>query len=216
MGVSVAIEYKPTPVFDRILAKMGPERRKTLEKAGAEDAAATTRSWLMRLAHERHATAERLTAKKTGIIQFVARHTRREEREGSNYVVVPHPMFRRAFQDVTVGPRRAGALAIPMAKDSYGHLPRTFGELFVWRRKKGAEGKDDKGAAFLARTKGKGKNQRLELLFLLYRGRILQKQDPTLLPDGDTMAKAALRGVARRLKGMLQAARSGGGEVQDG
>lgn len=213
MGVSVAIEYKPTPVLDRILAKMGPEGRKKLEAAGAESAAAATRSWLLKLAADRHATAQKLNARPTGIIRRVAVETKWEERDGSNYVVVPHPMFRRAFQDVTVEPRRAGALAIPMARDSYGRLPRTFGELFVWRRNKGSGGKDDKGAAFLARTKGKGKNQRLELLFLLYRGRLLQKQDPSLLPEPETMAQAALTGIARRLREVLKAAKSGGGSV---
>ena len=213
MAVSVAIEYKPTPVLDRILAKMGPEGRKKLEAAGAENAAATTRSWLLRLARDRHASAQALGATPTGIVRRVATETRWEERQGSNYVVVPHPMFRRAFRDVTVEPQKAGALAIPMAKESYGRLPRTMGELFVWRRKKGADGRDDKGAAFLARTKGKGKNQRLELLFLLYRGRILQKQDPSLLPEPATMAQAAMKGVARRLQAVLKAVKSGGGSV---
>lgn len=211
MGVTVAIEYKPTPVLDRILSKMGPEGRKTLEKAGAENAAATTRSWLLKLAADRHATAHKLDARPTGLVRRVATETRWEERHGNHYVVVPHPMFRRAFQDVTLEPKTAGALAIPMSKESYGRLPRTMGEMFVWRRKKGAESQDDKGAAFLARTKGKGKNQRLELLFLLYRGRISQKKDPTLLPDGDTMAKAALQGVKRRLQAVLKVVKSGGG-----
>lgn len=211
MGVSVAIEYKPTPVFDRILAKMGPADLKKLAKAGAEGAAAATRSWLLRLAASRHATADRLGAKKTDIIHLTAVNTQWEERGGENYVVVPHRMFRRAFEDVTIQPREAKALAIPVHKDAYGHSPKTMAEkFFIWKKERT---KDDKGAAFLARTKGKGKNQRLELLFLLYRGRILQKQDPTLLPDGDTMAKAALRGVKRALDKELKAAKSGGGSV---
>ena len=213
MGVTVAIEYRPTPVLDRLLSKLGPEGRKKLEAAGAENAAATTRSWLLQLARDRHASAQKLDARPTGIIRRVAVETRWEEREGSNYVVVPHPMFRRAFQDVTVEPKTAQALAIPTAKASYGRLPRTMGELFIWRRKKGADGKDDKGAAFLARTRGKGKNQKLELLFLLYRGRILQKKDPALLPEPATMAQAAMKGVARRLQAILKAVRSGGGSV---
>lgn len=213
MSVTVAIEYKPTPVLDRILAHLGDKGRKKLEAAGAESAAAATRSWLLRLAQERHATAKKLEATPTGVIRRTAANTKWEERDGGSYVVVPHPMFRRAFQDVTLEPKKAGALAIPVAKASYGRLPRTMGELFIWRREKGAEGEDDKGAAFLARTKGKGKNQKLELLFLLWRGRLVQKQDPSLLPGKATLGEAAMIGVRRRLKAILRAVRSGGGSV---
>lgn len=210
MGVTVAIEYKPTPVLDRLLSHLGEQGRKTLEAAGAENAAATTRSWLLQLAADRHRTAEKLEARPTGIIRRTAVDTRAEERDGAQVVVVPHPLFRRAFRDVEIAPRSAQALAIPVAKASYGRLPRTMGEMFVWRKDRT---KEDKGTAFLARTKGKGKNQKLELLFLLYRGRISQKQDPSLLPGKATLGEAAMKGVKRRLGAILRAVKSAGGSV---
>lgn len=210
MSVFVSMEYKPTPVLDRLLSHMGGQGRKKLEAAGAESAAAETRKWLLRLAAERHETAKKLGASPTGVVRRTAANTRAEERDGEHFVVVPHPMFRRAFKDVEIAPVKAQALAIPMAKESYGRLPRTMGELFVWRKDRT---KDDKGAAFLARTKGKGKNQKLQLLFLLWRGRILQKRDPSLLPGKATLGEAVAKGVKRRLGAILKAVKSGGGSV---
>lgn len=211
--VRVDIEYRPTPVLDRLLSRMGPDGRRKLEEDGAKQAATVTRNWLMRLAGERHDTAHKLGAVPTGVVRRTAKGTRPEERDGEHFVVVPHPLFRRAFKDVEIAPKTAQALAIPVAKASYGRLPRTMGEMFVWSRKKGTEGQDDKGAAFLARSQGKGKNARLELLFLLYRGRITQKRDPSLLPGRATLAEAARKGIAARLRSVLKAVKSAGGEV---
>ena len=211
--VRVDFEYKPTPVLDRLLANLGDDGRRKLERAGAESAAVATRSWLLRLAADRHATAEKLKATPTGVIRSAAQNTRAEEDQGEHYVAVPHPLFRRAFRDVTIAPRKAGALAIPMARASYGRGPRTMGQLFVWSRKRGTAGKGDKGAAFLARSVGKGKNARLELLYLLWRGRIVQKKDSTLLPGRATLGEAAGKGVRMALGRVLKAVKTSGGKV---
>ena len=205
MAVSFQVEYKPTPVLDRLMRSLSREKFLELEMAGAEQAAKNTQVYLSGLAGSRHASANKLGAAPTEVIGRAAGGTKAEQRGDGAVVVVPHPLFRRAFGAVTIAPRTARALAIPMHRDAYGRGPRTMSGLFVWKRNRKAEGPDDKGAAFLARSVGKGKNARLELMYLLHRGRILQRQDRTLLPSDEDTAAAAMKGLSARLNTILRA-----------
>lgn len=201
MAVTFQVEYKPTPVLDRLLRSMSEEARAKLAEAGAAEAAKTTQKYLRTLAGSRHATAGKLGAAPTQVIGRAAAGTTSR----GDCVVVPHPLFRRAFGDVTIAPRTARALAIPMHRDAYGRGPRTMSGLFVWSRKRKTLGPADKGTAFLARARGKGKNAHLELIYLLYRGRILQRQDRTLLPSDEETAAAAMKGISTRLNSIIRA-----------
>lgn len=209
MAVTFQVEYKPTPVLDRVIRSLGTEGLKTLAQAGAGEAARNAQRFIRTLAASRHATASKLGAAPTGVLGRAASGTQAVERDGGWCVSVPHPLFRRAFKDVAIAPVKAGALAIPMHKDAYGRSPRSMTGLFVWKRNRKADGPEDKGAAFLARSRGKGKNARLELLFLLHRGRILQRQDPSLLPTAEETGAAAMKGISRRLGTILKAVKAG-------
>lgn len=201
MAVSFQVEYKPTPVLDRLIRRLSDAGRAELAAAGAAEAARNTQKYLRGLAASRHATAGKLGAAPTQVIGRAAAGTVARE----DCVVVPHPLFKRAFGAVTIAPRTARALAIPMHRDAYGRGPRTMSGLFVWKRNRKAEGPDDKGAAFLARSVGKGKNARLELMYLLHRGRILQRQDRSLLPSDEETAAAAMKGISTRLNSIIRA-----------
>ena len=194
--IETKLEGKAAEYLARLQARLGEKSRKTLDGAAAKSVAALVTRHLARLGNERHATAQKFGAKPTNIIKRKAEEVSVRQDAGGTFVVVPHPLFRRAFRDVEIAPRTAKALAIPVAGEAYDKAPRSFAELFVWKRKKGAEGKDDKGAAFLARKKGDA----LQLLYLLRQGRIKQTQDPTLLPEAEEQAKAARSGLSALIR----------------
>ena len=73
-------------------------------------------------------------------------------------------------------------LAIPIHAKAHGMNPSELGPLFVLRGK-------DENRAYLARTQGRGKNAKLELLYVLKRS-VTHKPDPTLLPDERTLNEA--------------------------
>lgn len=208
MGTTFQIEYKPTPVLARIAAALDAAGRRKLEMEGAKHAGRAVQKWLLALSATRHATARALGATPTEIIGRTRDGVKPEERDGAAVVVVPHPLFRRTFQDVAIAPQKAGALAIPVLKAAYGKSPRSFGNdhFFVWREDKKDGGK---GAAYLARSEGK-RPAKLVLYYLLYRGTITQKQDPTLLPPMEQTAAAARKGMSALLRLILQSAAAGG------
>lgn len=73
-------------------------------------------------------------------------------------------------------------LAIPIHAKAHGKNPSDFGPLFLLQSK--AENR-----AYLARTTGRGKAAKLELLFDL-KASVTHKPDPTLLPDARTISQA--------------------------
>lgn len=73
-------------------------------------------------------------------------------------------------------------LAIPIHAKAHGMNPSELGPLFVLKSK--AENR-----AYLARTTGRGKNAKLELLFAL-KASVTHQPDPTLLPDARTLSQA--------------------------
>lgn len=200
--VNIKIGGRAGEMLARLSQKLGPEGQKTLSKAAASGVAETVRAHLFRLGTTRHDTAQRLGAKPTNIIGRTAEGVAVREEAGGAAVVVPHPLFKRAFNNVRIAPVAAKALAIPVNAVSYDKAPRSFPGLFVWTRKENRKA-GDKGAAFLARAVKVGKKgSRLELLYLLRRGAVEQKQDRKLLPSDADMSRAgkqSLKTLIRRI-----------------
>lgn len=194
--IETKMEGKAGEFLARLQAQLGDAGRKKLDGAAAKSVASLVRRHLSALGQNRHATAKKLGATPTNIIGRTAEDVSARQEDADTFVVVPHPMFWRAFRDVEIAPRNAKALAIPVAGEAYDKAPRSFADLFVWSRKRKTNGPDDKGAAFLARRKGDA----LQLLFLLWRGRLTQEQDRSLLPSDEELAKAAKSGIAAEIR----------------
>lgn len=205
--IETKMEVKAGEFQAKLQEQLGDAGRKKLDGAAAKSVADLVRRHLSVLVQERHETAKKLGATPTNIIGRTAEGVSVRQEDADTFVVVPHKMFRRAFQDVTIAPRNAKALAIPVAGEAYDKAPRSFAELFVWSRKRKTNGPDDKGAAFLARRKGDA----LQLLFLLWRGRLTQEQDRSLLPADDELAKAAKRGISAEIQRIRAKSRKEGG-----
>lgn len=194
VGIAIKMDGKAGELLELLLERLGETGRRELERAAAKSVADTVRRHLFALGGSRHATAGKLGAAPTNVIGRTAENVAVRQDGGGTEVVVPHPLFWRAFGDVSIRPKKAKALAIPVSAAAYDKSPRSFADLFVWKSKKG--GKDDKGAAFLARLKGK----KLELMYLLRRGSVTQPKDPSLLPTTDDLTAAGKRGVEELIR----------------
>lgn len=198
--VEVKSEDRATPLLEQLTRQLGEAWRGKIAAAAARGVQDTVRTHLSGLGTGRHATAEKLGAHPTNAIRRAAEGMSVRQEGATAAVVIPSPIFWRAFRDVQIEPRNAKALAIPVAAAAYDKAPRSFPDLFVWSRHRKTDGPDDKGAAFLARRKGEG----LQLLYLLWRGRIVQRQDRSLLPDDAQLADAGRKGVSAWLEGFLR------------
>lgn len=196
-GTAVKVEYRPSPAIARLFRTLSGEDRKSLDNAGAQYAAAKTRAWLKDLGTTRHATAQKLGATPTQIVERTRKGVKVADVGGAQCVVVPHPMFRRAFRDVTIAPQKASALAIPVHRLAYGKSPLAIEGLFPVRRGK---------SLFFAKSEGK-RPQKTVFYYLLHRERIEQEKDETLLPSGEELGKEACKGIATLLIARMKKAR---------
>lgn len=183
VGIHIRIDGTAGELLDRLLAQLGDAGKRTMEEAAAKSVAAMVRKHLFALGNTRHATAGKLGAAPTNVIGRTAENVAVRQGDGGTEVVVPHPLFWRAFGDVAIRPKNAKALAIPVSGAAYDKAPRSFTDLFVWKSKKGNK--------FLARRNG----ERLSLLYLLKDG-VTQRKDPSLLPTMDELSEAGKQGIA--------------------
>ena len=148
------------------------------------------RSHLFRIAPRHHISAHRLGATPTGHIEKGARATQFTASTNGAEVIIPIAGLSRAFRPLTITPRTANALTLPVSSHSYG---KRVGELRAngWN---------------IFRPKGKdtlwGKLQDEDDAVPLYvlKKRVQLKQDRSLLPSdaelGGTASKAILRYLA--------------------
>lgn len=204
VGLDIKLEGTAGEYLAKLLARLGAAGRRTLEGAAARPVADAVRRHLFALGTSRHATARKLGATPTNIIGRTAENVAVRQGGEGTQVVVPHPMFRRAYHDIVIRPVRAKALAIPVSGEAYDKAPRSFAGLFVWKVSRGEAGDGDKGAAYLARRSG----EKLELMYMLRRGSLTQPKDPTLLPTTAELSAAAKRGLADMIRRI--ASRQGG------
>ena len=149
------------------------------------------RSHLFRIAPRHHISAHRLGATPTGHIEKGARATQFTASTNGAEVIISIPGLSRAFRPLTITPRTANALTLPISSHSYG---KRVGDLRTsgWN---------------IFRPKGKdtlwGKLQDEDdavPLYVLHK-RVQLKQDRSLLPSdaelGTTASKAMLDYIRR-------------------
>ena len=166
------------------------EGRRQLFSVAANAVRILVRNHLSRIAPRHHISAHRLGATPTGHIEKGARATHFTASSDSAEVIIPIAGLSRAFRPLTITPRTANALTLPVSSHSYG---KRVGELRAngWN---------------IFRPKGKdtlwGKLQDEDDAVPLYvlKKRVQLKQDRSLLPSdaelGGTASKAILRYLA--------------------
>lgn len=175
----------------RLVLAMGPKGRTRLNRVAAYGLLALCRGYLRREAQGRHATAHRLGAAPTGHLEKAARDMTATANAVEGAVNVVSPGFGRAFSPITLRPRRARALTIPIAGEAYGKraddLRRKGWTLF----RSPAKGVRDL-------LMGKGPTGGVKALYALWAS-VTLPQDRTLLPADQPMADAVRAAVAHHL-----------------
>lgn len=167
------------------------EGRRQLFSVAANAVRILVRNHLSRIAPRHHISAHCLGATPTGHIEKGARATHFTASSDSAEVIIPIAGLSRAFRPLTITPRTANALTLPVSSHSYG---KRVGELRAngWN---------------IFRPKGKdtlwGKLQDEDDAVPLYvlKKRVQLKQDRSLLPSdaelGGTASRAMLDYIRR-------------------
>ena len=151
------------------------------------------RKHLQGLAQNRHATASRLGATPTNYYaKAYASSTYSATADGAE-VTVRAPGFRRVFGPLTVLPRNAQALSIPVH-------PLAYGKRVSDLKRDGVNVVRPKGASYLIKP---NKDGSVELLYLLVRS-VLIPQDRTMLPSDDALRAETRKGIKSGIKSILK------------
>ena len=186
MDISVKVS---TPTIDRLAKQLSPAGRRVLSEAAVKGLFVHIREWLRRYASTHHASAGRLNATPTRILEQAASTMKWRADENGGAVSVAAPGIRRALRSTTIRPTAGKEfLTIPMVAFAYG---RRVYEV----RRDGHELFRPRGRDYLA-EKVDGK---LQVVYLLRR-EVPQRQDRTILPPDDDMNQAATDGVNMLLR----------------
>ena len=165
------------------------EGRRQLFFVAANAVRILVRDHLSRIAPRHHISAHRLGATPTGHIEKGARATHFTASSDSAEVIIPIAGLSRAFGPLTITPRNAAALTLPVSPHAYG---KRVGEL----RANGWNIFRPKGHDILMGSLGDDEAVPLYVL----KKRVQLKQDRSLLPSdaelGGTASKAILRYLA--------------------
>lgn len=171
-----------------------------LNRAAGYEVYLVVRAHLRMIGLNRHATANWLGAKPTKFWSTTARTVSFASATMEGFEIgVPNPAIGQAFHDVTIVPKRAKALTIPISALSYGKTVYEMSRKFKIFR--------PKGKSVLCGKTGRGKTAKLVPLFALVK-QVHLRRDASLFPDDLAINEAASRGAN---KFMRLAGRMGGG-----
>lgn len=170
------------------VAKVGGAGRRLLYSAAANAVSILVRAHLSKLGQWKHQSAEDLGAQPTGFLQKAARGTVHQASEAGGEVIIPAPLG-RAFHDVEIRPRVAGALTIPASAEAYGKRAGVLAALGwkIWRPKK---------RDFLM---GSIEGVEPKILYWL-KASVRQRQDRELLPSDADMQRAAAGAIVAEIR----------------
>lgn len=176
-GIQIKATDEATPILVELRSEL--TNRTELNKYIGASSEAGTRSYLRKIAPNKHATANKLGASPTGYLIKRAELVEGTGNRDRAKITVTGAIFKRVFGPVTVTARKKKMLTIPWRAEAYGKRAGEFGdELFVYRSKQ--------GRAFLARNVG----GIMQLLYLLKRS-VTLPQDRSLLPSDEQFAQFA-------------------------
>ena len=211
--VTLEINARMTPKLATVLESVGPVWRQQLYSVGANALANEVKRHIRREAPRRHNTAYRLGGMPTNLLQKGAnRVTVWHATDQGASVLVPIPGITRAFRDLTITPKEAQTLTIPIAGAAYGHRVRELTRM-GWKvfriPAKGAKAitapgehprKYDQYKDLLAGTHG-GKD--VTFLYALKK-QVVVRKDRTLLPSDEKVTEVINRAIARTIKRELE------------
>lgn len=192
----MTVDVKIPESLTRFMQVLKPSGRHLLFSAAGNAVSVLINNYLKRVAAPtHHKTAERLGATPTGHLE---KRTSFSSDSSSATVTIPIPGISRAFKSLTITPKKAPFLTLPIASQSYGSTTkemRSIGWMLFRPPAKGAHkmesGKFDRYQDILMGSKD---GEAIPLYLL--RNRVNQKQDRTLLPSDASITQAAAQAMA--------------------
>ena len=164
---------------------MSAENRKRMFSAAADAVENLVRRHILRIAPAHHNSATKLGATPTGHLTKGARSTVSHATDSAAEIIIPIAGLNRAFKNLTITPKNASALTLPIASQSYGQRVARMRQLgwSIFRPK----GKD----VLMGTPQGGGDAVPLYVL----KKRVEQRQDRTLLPSDAELSTTAGRAI---------------------
>lgn len=185
--MNLTVSTTATPRLNQLYAKLGDTGRTELARAMGHEVQRLTGDYLTSLAATRHDTAAKLGASPSNHLAQAAEKAASPSAlsidAATATLTINHPGMVRALRDVTIVPRDAKCLAIPVAAIAYNRRPAQLWEtlhLFI-----------PKGKNVICMESG----NKITVLYVLVR-KVTQKQDRTLLPADEDLQSAARLGAA--------------------
>ncbi|MGN0890525.1 MAG: hypothetical protein ACI4W7_02615 [Candidatus Spyradenecus sp.] len=179
--------------FDALVRAFSRDGRARLYMASARAVSNLCRGHIRQESRRRHATANRLGATPSNHFEQATLTASASAEEAHVFIALPG--ISRAFRALSIVPRRARAITLPIAPEAYG--------------KKASELERDGWALFTAKSlRGllMGKNKATGETKPLYKllAKVSQPQDRTLLPSDNALAQATVEGLIRRLRAIAK------------
>ena len=199
--MTFAVEIKHDGL-QRVLDVVGPAGKAKLTEAGAYSLCVAVMRHVHAYARVHHDSANRLGAQPTGHFEdAVDSISYGPDGNGAAAVTIPIPGFSRVFGDVTVTPRNAKALTIPINSISYGRrageMRRLGFTLFKFGKKEGGVN----GVLYGYRDG----DDHIEPLYAL-KSRVPLRQDRSMLPTDEDMTAAAQDGMVEAIRAARRSA----------
>lgn len=186
MNLRISIADTATPRLRSLMGALQGAGRRDLHAAMGVEVQNLTYQHVSTLAGSRHDTANRLGAAPSNHLaqaaEKIAAPTALSADSNAATLTINHVGMIRALRDVTIVPREAKALAIPVNAIAYNRRPaQIWAELNLFI---------PKGKNVIAMSDGK----KITVLYVLVRS-VTQKQDRTLLPSDNEFSAAAAVGA---------------------
>lgn len=197
MNVSVTIPASLSATLRQLSDALGGNARAELNRAMGTEVQHVTAEHLRSLAATRHETSARLGASPSNHLAQAAEKVAAPAAVSANSsgatLTINHVGMVRALRDVTIRPRTAQSLAIPIHAIAYNRRPAQLWEshnLFI-----------PKGKNVIVQP-GAGKDAPPLALYALVRS-VTQKQDRTLLPSDEQLSAAAAKGAKTYIRYLM-------------
>ena len=199
--MTFAVEIKHDGL-QRVLDVVGPAGKAKLTEAGAYSLYVAVMRHVHAYARTHHESASRLGAQPTGHFEdAVDSISYGPDGNGAAAVTIPIPGFARVFGNLTITPRNAKALTIPINSISYGRRAGEVRHLGFTLSKFGKKEGGQDGVLYGYRDG----DDHIEPLYALKR-RVTLRQDRSMLPSDGDMTKAAQDGMVEAIRAARRSA----------
>ena len=198
--MTFAVEIKHDGL-QRILDVVGPAGRAKLSEAGAYSLYVSVMRHVHDYARTHNATATRLGAQPTGHFEEAVDSITYGPDGNGAAVTIPIPGFSRVFRSLTITPKNARALTIPVNAISYGRRAGEMRHLGFTLFKLGKKEGGENGVLYGYRDG----DDHVTPLYAL-RKRVPLPQDRSMLPSDEAMSKAAQDGMIEAIKAARRSA----------